>query len=296
VRADAFQLTFCFLSRQYELPILPAQEGVLLHNHRLSGYGAVPDPEDKRDFLYTPPAGLGQLSGRVDLRKICPGVHEQGQSPTCTGFAISAAFQVQQRRQKLEDFWPSPLFIYYTERAMLRAQHQRGGANLRAGLKAVAKHGVCPEKMWPYSQKMSVLRIKPPQSAYEFAAQHKILCYQRLQQGSRSTTEFLNLLKSRLKEGSPFLFAFKVYKSFEADPDLKSGVLPIPQPHEDFITWHAVLAVGYDDERKQLLVRNSWGPGWGQKGYFRMPYEFIVRKEMTADFWTISEVTPKTSG
>lgn len=266
----------------------------MLHKHRLSGYGAVPDPLDKRDFLYTPPRDLGRLPERIDLRDLCPGVHQQGQPPTCTGFSISAAFQFQQRRQNLDDFWPSPLFIYYTERGMQRAQHKTGGANLRAGLKAVSKHGVCPEKMWPYSPKMSVIRTKPPVHAYQFAQHHKILSYQRLEQGGRSNTVFLNLLKARLSEKAPFLFAFKVYESFEADPDLKSGVMPIPEPYEDFISWHAVLAVGYDDRRRQILVRNSWGPGWGSDGYFWMPYEFIVRKEMTADFWTICEVTPRT--
>jgi C1A family cysteine protease len=263
---------------------------------KLFGYGAAPDPVDKRDFLYKPPKNLGKLPEKVDLRPICPGVHEQGDPPTCTGFAISAAFQIQQRRQSLVDFWPSPLFIYYTERAMQRAQHRKGGANLRAGLRAVSQHGVCPEKLWPYSQKWAVIRTKPPAKAYEFAEHHKILNYQRLEQGSRSDTAFLKLLKSRLKEGATFMFAFKVYKSFEEDPDLKSGVMPVPHPHEDFITWHAVLAVGYDDARRQLLVRNSWGPGWGHKGYFWMPYEFIVRKEMTADFWTITAVTPTTKG
>lgn len=266
----------------------------MLHKHKLSGYGAVPDPVDKRDFLYTPPKDLGRLPERVDLRDLCPGVHQQGEPPTCTGFAIASAFQMQQRRQGLDDFSPSPLFIYYTERAMQRAQHKHTGANLRAGLKAVSKHGVCPEKMWPYSQKMSVIRTKPTASAYAFAEHHKILSYQRLEQGSRSNALFLNLLKSCLKERAPFLFAFKVYASFEADPDLKSGVFPIPRAHEDFLTWHAVLGVGYDDRRKQILVRNSWGPGWGHAGYFWMSYEFIVRKEMTADFWMIREVTPRT--
>jgi len=53
---------------------------------------------------------------------------------------------------------------------------------------------------------------------------------------------------------------------------------------------HAVLAVGYDDERKALLVRNSWGSQWGIEGYFWLPYEFVTKPNMSADYWVIKLV------
>ena len=49
-------------------------------------------------------------------------------------------------------------------------------------------------------------------------------------------------------------------------------------------------AVGYDDEKKALLVRNSWGKQWGQDGYFWLPYEFVTQRNMSADYWTIRMV------
>jgi C1A family cysteine protease len=35
---------------------------------------------------------------------------------------------------------------------------------------------------------------------------------------------------------------------------------------------HAILIVGYDDANQCFIVKNSWGPGWGESGYFRIAY------------------------
>ena len=50
---------------------------------------------------------------------------------------------------------------------------------------------------------------------------------------------------------------------------------------------HSVLAIGYDDEREQVLVQNSWGADWGGDGTFWMPYAWITDFAATNDFWTI---------
>ena len=60
------------------------------------------------------------------------------------------------------------------------------------------------------------------------------------------------------------------------------------QPKEGAVGGHAVLAVGYDDDQSQrFIVRNSWGRGWGQKGYFTMPYPYLLTNNLSDDFWTI---------
>lgn len=260
-------------------------------HHRAGRYGAETDPQDDRDLLYAPMDVHAVLPQRVDLRPHCPPVHDQGDLGTCTAHAIAAAFQFEQKRLRLHSFPPSRLFIFYNQRSRQIALHQGTGVNLREGLKAVRQHGVCPEHHWPYRNEFSAIHIRPPARAYEAAQPHKILSYRRLTMGQHSPARFVHLLKSCLAEGFPFVFAFLVHESFESEEVRRSGVMPLPEHRESRITMHAVMAVGYDDHRKHVLVRNSWGPSWGHDGYFWMPYEYISRPEVTADFWTIRGVT-----
>ena len=258
----------------------------------LARYGVVRDPVDRRDLHYAPKPAGKRLPSLVDLRPYCPRVHEQGHPRTCTAHALAGAYQFEQRRLKLKDFPPSRLFIYYNTMAVVRAK-RRDGANLRAALKAVARHGVCPEKQWPFSLTRAAMARKPNRHAYQRAEHHKITRYERITQGRRSRAEFLRLLKCRLAEGFPFMFAFLIHESFETLHVAKTGVMPLPKRGERKRGWHAVMAVGYDDRRKMVLVRNSWGWSWGIKGYFWMPYEFITNPAVTADFWTVRGVTPR---
>jgi len=61
----------------------------------------------------------------------------------------------------------------------------------------------------------------------------------------------------------------------------------MPKRTERAIGGHAVLAVGYDDAKKRFVVRNSWGTGWGLKGYFTLPYAYLENRDLSDDFWTI---------
>ena len=59
---------------------------------------------------------------------------------------------------------------------------------------------------------------------------------------------------------------------------------------EAVIGGHAVVGVGYDDAKQWFIVRNSWGAGWGMKGYFTLPYAYVTDASLAGDFWTIRVV------
>jgi len=246
-------------------------------------YGWIPDLPDHRDQLYAAPIPLlAVLPAKADLTSRCPPVYDQGQLGSCTANAIAAAIQFDLLKQATPVFTPSRLFIYYNERVMEGTVASDSGAQIRDGIKSVAKQGDCPEPEWPYA--IVKFRTKPTPQCYRDAVCHKAVLYQRL-------TPVLSQLKGCLASGYPFVFGFTVYESFESATVAKTGHAPLPAASERSLGGHAVLGVGYDDRRQWFIVRNSWGAKWGMKGYFTLPYAYVTDADLTADFWTIRVVS-----
>jgi C1A family cysteine protease len=255
--------------------------------HKIMRFGWQPDLPDQRDFAYkTPAAFIKALPSKVDLRKSCPPVYNQGDLGSCTANAIGAAFEFEVRKQNMsDDFVPSRLFIYYNERAMEHTIKTDAGAQIRDGIKSVNKQGVCPETMWPYIE--NKFTKKPSASAFKTALKHQVVSYQ-------SVPRVLSQMKGCLASGYPFVFGFTVYESFESSGVAKTGKLNMPKKSEQSIGGHAVMAVGYDDKAKRFIVRNSWGNDWAINGYFTMPYSYLLNEDLADDFWTVRvvEVSP----
>ena len=238
-----------------------------------------PNLPDSRDLMYAAPFAITQtLPSSVDLRKHCPSVYDQGHLGSCTANALAAAFEFDLKKEKKPDFMPSRLFIYYNERVLNNTVNSDSGAYIRDGIKTMNNDGVCPEKEWPYN--IPKFTQKPSANCYKDALKNQIKSYQRL-------TNTLTQLQGCIAEGFPFVFGFTVYESFMTEQVAQTGKMPMPKPSEKVMGGHAVLGVGYDNKKQVFIIRNSWGPSWGDKGYFYMPYAYITDSGRCDDFWTI---------
>lgn len=241
-------------------------------------FGWKRDLPDHRDFKFkiTAPVELPTL---VDMRAQCPPVYNQGNLGSCTANALGAAFQFEQMRQNKPNWIPSRLFIYYNERAMEGTINEDAGAMIRDGIKTMVKEGVCPETMWKYIEHK--FKVKPCDCCYKEALNNQVLEYQRI------TPHTLYEVKHCLAEGHPVVFGFMIYESMMTDTVARTGFVPVPNANERPIGGHAVTAVGYDDSKECLIVRNSWGNNWGIGGYFYLPYWYVATPNASADYWTI---------
>jgi C1A family cysteine protease len=246
---------------------------------KLNRYGWKPDLPDHRDHQYK--AVYKKLTGpfpsSVDLRSMCPPVQDQGDLGACSSHAITSAIEFLDLKDKLPLVMYSRLFVYYNERAIEGTTGSDSGAMLRDGIKTMCDQGVCPEDLWPYA--INIFTNKPIDACYTAALPHKAVSYQRLKS--------LEDMKQCLASGFPFIFGFTVYESFESDEVAKTGIVPMPSKNEESLGGHAVCCFGYDDKTKMAIVRNSWGPDWGQAGYFMLPYDYISNDDLADDFWTI---------
>ncbi len=187
------------------------------------------------------------------------------------------------------------LFLYKATRELL---HWTGdtGAYLRSTIGALALFGVPPEEYWPY--KITNFDTEPTAFCYAFANDFRAISYFRLDDISTSPPALITKIKAGLAAGLPCVFGFTVYSSIAQAA--KSGRIPYPVAGEKVLGGHAMLVIGYDDNmtivnsttgkttKGALLIRNSWGPSWGDHGYGALPYEFVLN-QLAVDFWSLTK-------
>ncbi len=256
------------------------------------GDGELPVNKMLAELKLTAPVPVAQSA--QDLRSWCSPVENQGALGSCTAQAGVALVEYYERKAFGEYIDASRLFVYKTTRNLLGWTGDRG-AFIRTTMAALVLFGVPPEEYWPYV--VADFDEDPPAFCYAFAQSYQTLQYFRLDPPGTSRDLLLKWIKLFLTAGLPSMFGFTVFSSIgQATND---GKIPYPCPKgEKRLGGHAVVAVGFDDNLKikntacdkettgALLIRNSWGMAWGDKGYGWLPYEYVLRG-LAVDWWTL---------
>jgi C1A family cysteine protease len=270
------------------------------------GMGWIPDYPDLRDYtekteevkLVLEATGVlkaKKLPVSVDLREHCSPVEDQGGLGSCTAHAGVGIIEYCERKSFGRHIDASRLFLYKVTRNLMKVKGDTG-AYLRTTMGAMVLFGVPPEEYWAYTDDDKGFDKEPPAFCYAFAQNYQAIKYFRHDPPGTPANTLLEKVKSYLSSGHPAMFGFTVYNSIEqAD---KTGRIPFPSSKERIEGGHAVVVVGYDDRMKiknkyggkettgGLLIRNSWGRGWGEGGYGWLPYEYIL-KGLAEDFWSV---------
>ena len=270
--------------------------------------GWMPDYPDIRDYTELReeiklilgakgPLKAKSLPSSIDLREWCSPVEDQGQIGSCTANAGVGVIEYYERKSFKRHLDASRLFLYKVTRNLMKMKGDTG-AYLRTTMGAMVLFGVPPETYWPYSDDGDKFDKEPPAFCYAFAQNYQALKYFRHDPPGLKAEETLKKVKTYLASGHPAMFGFTVYNSIEQTDT--TGRIPFPSQKENIEGGHAVVAVGYDDKMViqnkygkikttgALLIRNSWGKGWGEKGYGWLPYEY-VSKGLAEDFWSVTK-------
>lgn len=227
-------------------------------------------PEAGEPILY---GSVMKLPQKIDYRPIMQSggwrVRDQGKQGSCTAQAGVADKAYQ---EIVKNNYPGPFsaaYLYYEERKLHGWENQDTGANMVDIGTVLGRNGVCLESNMPY--KDYDYTTPPEQEDHDQAKEWKCEVKQ-----TRIWDE--NALKQALVNG-PVRIGVPIPKSF-----WQSGTNGgfVPCTYDSIQGYHAMLAVGYDDnltsslgQKGHFIVCNSWGQFYGAGGYVYIPYAWI---------------------
>lgn len=214
----------------------------------------------------------------VDLRYNFPEVRDQGIRGTCTAFAVNSCHE--HHRNLNESL--SEEFLFSCAKT-LQGAYDDDGVSIPLALEAIRQWGNTTNTLLPYRGKSTLpLKISDiPACIFSEALNRKIISYNSLNIATKKVDEIENILS---KEKS-IVSGIIVQPTFWISNDNAFIDVPTIEKVEGY---HAVVIVGFgmrDDGKKCFIIRNSWGTGWGDKGYAYISYEYF--NKYCLEVWSI---------
>jgi len=201
----------------------------------------------------------------VDLRASWWTINDQEDTGSCVGWATAdgiVRYQMVKAGKLTNKQLLSPRFVWMaskeTDEYTTRADTfiEEAGTSLKAALDIVRKYGAVTENLLPFHI-ATKMHTGSENAFYAAAAQRKIASYFNLQ---RNLTQW----KTWLASNGPILAALAVDETWE-NAAATGGNIDTFMPNT-VRGGHAISIVGYLASGR-FIVRNSWGTGWGDKGF-----------------------------
>ncbi len=201
----------------------------------------------------------GVLPPRIDWRDVggasyVTGIRDQTGCASCWAFASTATFEsaflIQQQTPGL-DFDRSE-----QELLSCSGAGDCGGGLVDEAMAYLVGTGIVDDACFPYARE-------------ELPCEDKCRDWERRTfraRGIEAVPDDVEALKAALQDG-PTTACMVIYEDFQA---YGGGVY---QHVWGFIEGnHAVELIGYDDAQQAFIAKNSYGEGWGEKGFFHIRY------------------------
>lgn len=246
-------------------------------------FGFVPEPPQVFQTHYNITALGITATGTSDLRRFSLVRHNQLKTSSCVANAVAKALEIKRVQKYGEQAHVdlSRLALYYLTREKMGAPYfkQDDGSYISVAASVLKDFGIPREEpisktdksYWPFD--VSKINIPPSVMAMRSAYLHKISAYYAIHDtGSARTQKVIQALSA----GHPVVYGTKVYENFQ---DYKSGIWS--KNSGKILGGHATTIVGWDGT--SFIGENSWGPIWGDDGFYRVSPSIIESSE-SSDF------------
>jgi hypothetical protein len=213
----------------------------------------------------------------VDLRADWHAIGDQGHTASCVGWTVADSVL---RWQLVNAGRLEPADRLSVRQVWMAAKEtdqrtdfpssflEEDGTSLKVGLDVVRKFGAVLETELPWS---GGLAAGSPQDFYASAGQRRIVRYYNLGDDSvPDRSAHFDGWRRWLHQHGPVAVLLKLDRHF-ADP----GEVLDDFDDGSVLGSHAAALFGYGPDH--FLVRSSWGPAWGDRGYARMSLAFTAQ-------------------
>jgi hypothetical protein len=214
--------------------------------------------------LYGRPTEDPTFPDSIDLSPNFPNPGTQGAQSSCVGWAV--AYALKSFQEKMEVGWPlntgenifSPAFVYNQING-----GSDNGSYIYEALDLIVQQGAATWAEMPYDD--SDYLTQPSQTAIQEASIFRAYRWARV--------ESVSAIKAALANKLPVVVGISVFENFNSLEGENSVYNTTTGTN---IGGHAVTIVGYDDAKYggAFKIINSWGQGWGNTGFFWIPYTF----------------------
>ncbi len=234
----------------------------------------------------------------ADLEPQCTPVENQGVTNACSAAATVGLFEYFLRKYFLKDYTDLSIRFLYKV-----AREEEGvvgdeGVFLSTAMRCVRTTGVAPDKVWSFDP-LKLDEVPPPKVRSLAKAYSSHLQY-IIDEDGADPALILAEIQRHLRCGWPCTIGFPLYNSVKDEvlagegPGGARGHVRLPVQGDAADEGHSVLIVGYDDTKDvggaigAFKFRNSWGDGWGERGYGWLPYQYLL-DGVAKDVWSITD-------
>jgi C1A family cysteine protease len=257
-------------------PYVVEIQGARFELDTLHPVGAQPDSDELLESKLSKPvrAAASALPSEVDLTACLPPPGDQGQQGSCVGWAVG--YDTKSFDESVEMNWPPSVTNHQFSPSWVYNQINGGadnGSSVSDALDLIVNKGADTLDQFPYSDRN--FTKQPDAASYARAARYKAKEW-------HTVKAHVDDIKTVLATRNTVIIAFAVMPDFDALNattntvyDTAQGTTPSCSRAPCIRGYHAVSIIGYDDAKQAFKFINSWGTGFGSRGYGWMAYSFV---------------------